>query len=473
MNHKKSHKILIVDESLVNLRFLTKTLAKQGYKVRGVDNSTRALKAAQLESPDLVLLNIKKSKINCDKICQVLKATQKTAEIPIIFINGFDEVINKVKMFEIGEVDYITHPFKAEELLARVKTHLALQNMQKQLKEKNIQLEQATEKWQRQEEELQKLKEATNVANRAKSDFFTHINHKLRTPLNAILGYTQLFMQDKKLMETYGKRIERIHRNGECLLMMIKELLEVSQTKAANSEQKQSNFPEKFSQPQIDVEKKINTDKSHITGYRGKKCQIMIVDDKPENRYVLEAFLQLLNFEITEAENGYDALNRINKSQPNLILLDLVMPGMNGYQFVRYIRKIPVLKNIIVIAISASASKQTQQAALISGCNDFIAKPIETKYLLERLQIHLELEWIYEDKKMNVLIIPPRRELETLLNNAKRHNITNLKECIKRIKALDSQFIPFIDQTEPFLETYQFKKLIKFLEPYLEDTEAK
>ena len=109
MNHKKSHKILIIDESLVNLHFLTKTLTKQGYQVRGVDNSTRALKAAQLESPDLVLLNMNQSKIDSDKICQYLKATQKTAEIPIIFINGFDEVINKVKMFEIGFMH--TKPF--------------------------------------------------------------------------------------------------------------------------------------------------------------------------------------------------------------------------------------------------------------------------------------------------------------------------------------------------------------------------
>jgi CheY-like chemotaxis protein len=377
-------------------------------------------------------------------------------------------------MFEIGEVDYITSPFQVKELLARVKTHLALQNIQKQLEEKNVQLEQTIEKWQRQEEELQKLKEVANVANRAKSEFFTNINHKLRTPLNAILGYTQLFMQDKSLMETHGKPIERIHRNGERLLMMIKELLNFSQIEATKIEQER--LPGFISPLKIDVEKTINTDKSHIIGYRGKKRQIMIVDDQPENRYVLEAFLQLLDFEITEAENGRDALNRINRinrCQPNLILLDLVMPGMDGYQFVRCLRETPLLKNIIVIAISASASKQTQQAALISGCNDFIAKPIETKYLLERLQIHLGLEWIYENKleKMDALIIPPRRELETLLNNAKRHNITNLKECVKRIKALDSQFIPFVYQTEPFLETYQFKKLIEFLEPYLEDTE--
>jgi len=399
MNYKKSHKILIVDDSLANLRFLTKTLTKQGYKVRGVDNSTRALKAVQLESPDLVLLNIKKSKIDGYKICKYLKATQQTAEIPIIFINGFDEVVNKVKMFEIGEVDYITSPFQVKELLARVKTHLALQNIQKQLEEKNVQLEQTIEKWQRQEEELQKLKEVANVANRAKSEFFTNINHKLRTPLNAILGYTQLFMQDKSLMETHGKPIERIHRNGERLLMMIKELLNFSQIEATKIEQER--LPGFISPLKIDVEKTINTDKSHIIGYRGKKRQIMIVDDQPENRYVLEAFLQLLDFEITEAENGRDALNRINRinrCQPNLILLDLVMPGMDGYQFVRCLRETPLLKNIIVIAISASASKQTQQAALISGCNDFIAKPIETKYLLERLQIHLGLEWIYENK---------------------------------------------------------------------------
>ncbi|RKZ78335.1 MAG: hypothetical protein DRR19_26575 [Candidatus Parabeggiatoa sp. nov. 1] len=142
MDNIKSQKanILVVDDTLDNLRFLSKTLIEQGYKVRGVQNGLRALKAAQLEPHDLVLLDIKMPEIDGYEVCKQLKASKQTQEIPIIFLSALDDVTNKVKAFEVGGVDYITKPFQHEEVLARVNAHLTLRNQQVQLETQNAEL---------------------------------------------------------------------------------------------------------------------------------------------------------------------------------------------------------------------------------------------------------------------------------------------------------------------------------------------
>jgi len=224
---------------------------------------------------------------------------------------------------------------------------------------------------------------------------------------------------------------------------------------------------------EIEIE---TTEKPAIIGFRGEKRKILIVDDKFKNREILKMMLLPLGFEIMEAIHGGDALTQATAFQPDLILLDLLMPEMDGFEFMRHIRQIPLLKNVIIIGVSASTSKQKQQEALAASCDDFISKPVKMDRLLERLQIHLELEWIYEEmtevepknEEVLPLIIPPMEELETLLKGAKKHNIIETRECAKKIKALNSQFIPFISQIEPFLEKYQFKQAIKFIEAYLE-----
>lgn len=134
--------ILIVDDTPANLQLLSKMLSEQGYRVRPVPNGSVALSVAQVEPPDLVLLDIRMPEMDGYAVCKHLKADPQTRDIPIIFISALDATQDKVTAFTAGGVDYVTKPFQNEEVLARVETHLALRNLQKQLQDANKRMEQ-------------------------------------------------------------------------------------------------------------------------------------------------------------------------------------------------------------------------------------------------------------------------------------------------------------------------------------------
>jgi sigma-B regulation protein RsbU (phosphoserine phosphatase) len=121
----------------VNLRLLSQILAEQGYQVRPVPDGALALAAVAAELPDLILLDIRMPGMDGYEVCERLKASAQTRDIPIIFISALDATQDKVRAFTAGGVDYITKPFRGEEVLARVETHLALRAMHRQLQEAN------------------------------------------------------------------------------------------------------------------------------------------------------------------------------------------------------------------------------------------------------------------------------------------------------------------------------------------------
>jgi serine phosphatase RsbU (regulator of sigma subunit)/CheY-like chemotaxis protein len=137
--------ILVVDDTQANLKLLVTILTKSGYKVRPATNGRMALLAAQAQPPDLVLLDIMMPDMNGYEVCQALKADERTSQVPVIFISAMSEVLDKVKAFSVGGVDYITKPFQVEEVIARINTHLTLRNLQRSLQEQNAQLQRAKE----------------------------------------------------------------------------------------------------------------------------------------------------------------------------------------------------------------------------------------------------------------------------------------------------------------------------------------
>jgi len=130
-NHKED--ILIVDDTPGNLRLLFQMLTEKGYKVRAVPNGARALDAAHTLPPDLILLDIMMPEMDGYKVCARLKARAATRDIPVIFMSALDATQDKVDAFAAGGVDYVTKPFQVEEVLARVETHLMLQQRNREL----------------------------------------------------------------------------------------------------------------------------------------------------------------------------------------------------------------------------------------------------------------------------------------------------------------------------------------------------
>ncbi|MCB0211776.1 MAG: response regulator, partial [Anaerolineae bacterium] len=135
--------ILIVDDTLPNLRYLQNLLTERGYEVRGVPSGRMALMVARNEPPDLILLDIRMPDLDGYEVCRLLKANPQTCDIPVIFISAMDAVLDKVKAFDVGGVDYITKPFQIDEIIARVENHLTIRSLQRQLQEANHNLSSA------------------------------------------------------------------------------------------------------------------------------------------------------------------------------------------------------------------------------------------------------------------------------------------------------------------------------------------
>jgi len=136
--------------------------------------------------------------------------------------------------------------------------------------------------------------------------------------------------------------------------------------------------------------------KPMITGFEGKVRHILIIDDKVENRLVLVNLLTPLGFTISEAHHGQEGLEKANEIKPDIVLTDLVMPVMDGFEFTRRFRKIAHFNQVPVIAVSASVFDYHQQQSIDAGCNTFLPKPIDADALLNTLQEYLDLIWIYE-----------------------------------------------------------------------------
>jgi signal transduction histidine kinase len=219
--------ILVVDDTRANLRFLAEILTQQGYAVRPALNGPMALSSAQARLPDLILLDIMMPQMDGYEVCGRLKADARTRDIPVIFLSALNEVVDKVRAFEIGGVDYITKPFQVQEVLARVETHLTLCRLQRRLREKNEMLTHEVTERKRAQAALERYAEELEASN-AELDAFAHtVAHDLKAPLTAMLGFGALLQRryDRLSAAEVHERLGMIMQTGEKLNNIVDELL--------------------------------------------------------------------------------------------------------------------------------------------------------------------------------------------------------------------------------------------------------
>jgi len=130
-------RILVVDDTPANIQVLSSTLKSKGYQISVATNGKLALETLTRARPDLILLDVMMPELDGIETCRLLKASSEWRDIPVIFLTAKTEVEDIVKGFELGAVDYVAKPFNAHELLARVTTHLTLDQLRRTLAEKN------------------------------------------------------------------------------------------------------------------------------------------------------------------------------------------------------------------------------------------------------------------------------------------------------------------------------------------------
>ncbi|WP_460200848.1 GAF domain-containing hybrid sensor histidine kinase/response regulator [Scytonema sp. NUACC21] len=213
---------------------------------------------------------------------------------------------------------------------------------------------------------------------------------------------------------------------------------------------------------------------NNIIGYKGLKRKVLVVDDKWANRSVLVNMLEPLGFEVLEANDGLDGLNKACQFKPDVICMDLVMPVMDGFEATRRLRMMPELEGVVVIAISASVFDFDHQQSREVGCDSFLPKPVREADLLEKLQAHLGLEWVYEENSyghtatvplttQDPFVVPPAREVAALLDLAMRGDLKGIIQETTRLEELNQQWVPFAMHLRQLAKGFKGKQIREFL----------
>ncbi|MGQ9866651.1 MAG: ATP-binding protein [Pseudanabaenaceae cyanobacterium] len=212
-----------------------------------------------------------------------------------------------------------------------------------------------------------------------------------------------------------------------------------------------------------------------VTGYRGPARTVLVVDDKWENRSVVVNLLVPLGFRVQEAKDGREALTLAQASPPDLIVTDLVMPVMDGFELVRYLRSDRRLQDIPIIASSASTFDQDKQQSLDVGCNEFLPKPIDADALFCKIQQLLSLEWQYETPSVpepaasppTALYVPDAATLNQLLHLARRGRLAAIEEQIGALAQADPAYQTFAAQVSQLTQNFEIEQLQAFLQDTL------
>jgi len=212
-----------------------------------------------------------------------------------------------------------------------------------------------------------------------------------------------------------------------------------------------------------------------VVSVRGARRRLLVVDDKEDNRGLVRDLLMPLGFEILQAADAEACLRLAASARPDAILLDLRMPGMDGLEATRRLRAMAETRDVVIVAVSASAFEEHRERCLEAGANDFLAKPFRLERLLDLLRTHLGIEPIYENAPAEdpsavaaardlERVVPTALELDALLDFARRGHVKQILTEAERLETQDARYAAFIAQVRALTEQFQVKKLCQLLE---------
>lgn len=213
-----------------------------------------------------------------------------------------------------------------------------------------------------------------------------------------------------------------------------------------------------------------------VTGYEGKRRKILVVDDSEEERFIMVAILQPVGFELIEACSSQEALEKAIAHQPDLIVTDLKMSGMDGFDLCRQLRSLPAFQDTPIVISSGGLFDLDNQKDEATRYIDFLPKPFQIEDLLEKIGNSLRLSWIFSPAKGAIspdssesedLVMPPGEELLSLYEAAQIGNFQEVIGQANRLQGLNSKYARFASTVLQFAEQYDDDAIAHLIEPYL------
>jgi signal transduction histidine kinase/CheY-like chemotaxis protein len=208
----------------------------------------------------------------------------------------------------------------------------------------------------------------------------------------------------------------------------------------------------------------------NIIGFQETNKNILVVDDQLEQRNLIVTLLEPLGFSLTTATSGEECLKQLQKTIPDLILLDLAMEGISGMETAQQLRQQNY--NMPILVLSANAYPSDRQATIDIGCNDFLSKPIHVGELLNKIKLHLSLNWIYEGrepKKIHTytedpMTLPPPNIINHLFQFVQIGDILGLKQELNELIKTDPAYQTFALRIRTLANEFRIGEIKKILQ---------
>ncbi|WGV23355.1 ATP-binding response regulator [Halotia branconii] len=381
--------ILVIDDTPENLNLLSAMLTEQGYKVRSVTKGSTGLRGANAVLPDLILLDVNMPEMNGYEVCENLKANDRTREIPVIFISALGDVLDKVKAFAVGGVDYITKPFQLEEVLARIENHLTIRQLQQQLQAQNQQLQ-------------QEIQDRTKAEEK-----FAKVFRSSPNPIAiATIAEARFIDVNPSFLKMSGYSLEEVIGHTVTVLNLGKDTVSIAQTIQLISDTG-SLYNQEFEFSTKSGESKTILLSIELIDLGGVQCALLIANDITERKRLENEFISLVSHELrTPLTSTMGALDLLGSGQLGTLTEQgqkvLSIATINTERLIRLINDILDLERMKSAQIFMQKVKCNAADLLIMATETMqaMADKLQVKLIVHPLSVEL---WADPDRLLQTL----------------------------------------------------------------------
>ena len=361
--------VLVIDDDPMIVALLTGAFEEEGWRVLSVADGIAGLAAVRRHRPNAVILDIHLPKLDGWAVIGEIKGDPAIAQTPVLIVSVEEE---RARGFSFGACDYMVKPIEPERLIDAVRRNMVDNS-------RNVLV--VDDEPQARELVCRSLRGAGFACVEARDGEEALLKARVMTPALVILDLMMPRMDGFEVLASLrseGSRVPVIVLTGKML-----EPTEEKQLRAGLSHVVRKGGL--AMQALVDDAKRLLRESG---GLGARLRRILYVEDSAQNRDIVRRYLYG-EFELLEAEDGEHGFERAKRDKPDLILMDLSLPGMDGWETTRKIKTLTQLAHVPVIALTAHVSREDRERARDVGCSDYLTKPVERELLLGAIRKHL------------------------------------------------------------------------------------